>query len=258
MRRSMMSVSELTTLSVPRSMPIPSGYFRSKLFTTHSTNNPLIAAASPILSLVERICVTPTMPKVEDIRSHIEHELLAFQSRLIHQKYAEDTIAVAYYFLCATIDELLGKNYLRLFGSPPDFQAFTPTSQDGLGPEHHFFVLITHLKERPTQYLDLLELAYYCLIAGFEGEFHVKADGRQALDHLIEEIHQLILQHRAHKVRPLFKTQHKETTPSKHQKPIILISLAAIFVLFLTYVGSNSLLERQAKHLPLHFFKERI
>lgn len=252
-----MSVPELTTLAVPSSPLIPAGYFRSKLFSTHSTNNPLIAAASPILSLVERICVTPTLPDIAHIRSNIEHELLAFQSRLAYQKYAENTVTIAYYFLCATIDELLGKNHLRLYGQQAKFQAFTPVSQDGIGPEHHFFVIISHLKEHTGQYLDLLELAYYCLIAGFEGEYHVKADGRQALDNLIEELHQLILQHRAHKTRSLFKTQHESIIENRYYKPIILASVAAIFALLLTYVGSNSLLERQAKTLTAHSFSEQ-
>ena len=55
-----------------------------------------------------------------------------------------------------------------------------------------FFGIVTYIKQRPNQYLDLLELAYYCLITGFEGEQHGKADGRQTLDNLIEELYQLI------------------------------------------------------------------
>ncbi len=245
-------MSEFNALAIPKSNTLPEGYFRSKLFSTQATNNPLIAAASPILSLVERLCVTPSLPEIEHIRHNIEHELFAFQSRLSCQKYAEDFIAIAYYFLCATIDELLGKNYLRLYGQHAQFQAFTPTSQDEIGPENRFFIIIEHLKERTTQYLDLMELAYYCLIAGFEGQFHVKADGRQALDNLIDELHQLILAHRAHKPHQLFKDRIDISQDITNHKPIVLVSLAAILALILTYVGSNSLLERQAKTLTKH------
>lgn len=245
-------MSKLNALTIPKSNTLPEGYFRSKLFSTQATNNPLIAAASPILSLVERLCVTPSLPEIDHIRHNIEHELFAFQSRLTCQKYAEEFVAIAYYLLCATIDELLGKNYLRLYGQHAQFQAFTPTSQDEIGPEHRFFLIIEQLKERTTQYLDLIELAYYCLIAGFEGEFHVKADGRQGLDNLIDELHQLVLTHRAHKSHQLFKEHSDIPQEVTDYKPMVFASLAAILALLLTYAGSNSLLERQAKTLTKH------
>lgn len=236
-------------LAIPSSSPVPAGYFRSRLFSTHYTNNPLIAAAGPILSLVERLCVTPSLPEITHIRENIEHELFAFQSRLSCQNHPDDFIAIAHYLLCATIDELLGKNYLRLYGKNAEFKAFTPTSKDALGPEHHFFVMVDYFKERTTQYLDLLELAYYCLIAGFEGEFHVKADGRQALDNLIEQLHELILRHRAYQSPQLFKEHRDAPNQTGYYKPIAITSLVALFALGLTYLGSNSLLERQAKTL---------
>ena len=46
--------------------------------------------------------------------------------------------------------------------------------------QQRFFEIVDYMKERVNQYLDLLELAYYCLVSGFEGEHHLRADGRQA------------------------------------------------------------------------------
>ncbi|MDP3561690.1 MAG: type IVB secretion system protein IcmH/DotU [Legionellaceae bacterium] len=234
-------------LSVPRPNQVPNGYFRSKLFSTSSTNNPLVAAASPLLSLLERLCVSPTLPPIEQMRENIEHELFAFNSRLSCQQYVEEFVTIAHYLLYATIDELLGKNYMRLYGEHAEFKAFTPSTVNEVGPEYQFFIIINYLKERATQYLDLIELAYYCLIAGFEGEHHVRADGRQLLDNLIEELHQLILQHRANKPHQLFKEQYERLPEASRYKPLILVSFIAICVLTCTYLGSNTLLERQAK-----------
>lgn len=238
---------------LPFTMPVPlqtpTGYFRSKLFSSNAASNPLVAAASPLLSLLERLCVSQTLPVIEHIRENIEHELFAFHSRLIHQHYAEDMIALGHYLLSATIDELLGKNYVRIYGQHSEFKAFTPTSANDVGPETHFFTIVTHLKERKNQYLDLLELAYYCLIAGFEGEHHLRTDGRQVLENLMEDIHKIIQEHRVHKPQLLFKESSKNTEESKNYKPMITIMTLSMSILIAIYMGSQQLLNHQAKTL---------
>lgn len=241
-------INQFAILDVPRN---PQGYFRSKLFITSSSSHPLIAAASPLLSLLERLCISPTLPAIESIRDNIEHELLAFHSRLSTQNYAEEFIIIAYYLLSATIDELLGKNYLRLDNRAPEFKAFTPSSHDGIGPEHRFFTLIDYLKERAQQYLDLLELSYYCLISGFEGKYHLRADGRQTLDNLIEELHQLIQLHRVYKPHRLLNDMPQVSVESKSNKRLMLVSCLVFGLLSSMYFGSQSVLEHKAKNLIL-------
>lgn len=245
-----MSIQDVSrTLTITSPNKIPKGYFRSKLFATSGSNNQLLAAASPLLSLLERLCQSSTLPYIEEVRSNIEHELYAFNSRLSNQQYTEEFIAIAHYQLYATIDELLGKNYLRYCGKNVDFKAFTPSSVDGVGPEKQFFKIVDYIKERSTQYLDLIELAYYCLITGFEGCYHVQANGRQILDNLIEELHMLISENRVHKSYNLFQKNpdYHEQPEMKRFKPLIFISTMIFSVLALTYFGSHTLLENQAK-----------
>ena len=55
-----------------------------------------------------------TLPPIHLLRENIEHELHAFHSRMSCQNYASELITIPHYLLSATIDELLGKNYLRL------------------------------------------------------------------------------------------------------------------------------------------------
>ncbi|STX50642.1 IcmH (DotU) [Legionella busanensis] len=226
---------------------IPKVYYRSKLFTVSFTANPLVAAAGPLLSLLERLCISPSMPPVQNIRENIEHELRAFHSRLAGKAYTEEFDAIAHYLLCATIDELLGKSYLRLYGRPAEFQAFTPLSYDDIGPEERFFDIVNHIKESPNQYLDLIELAYYCLIAGFEGKQHQKADGRLILDNMIEELFQLIQKHRVNKPCHLFKESKKMSIPKQSYKSILIISLSLLGILITSYVISYFVLDGKAK-----------
>lgn len=241
------SAALTSRLTVPGNHRIPQGYYRSKLFMSSSTTNPLVSAAGPLLSLLERLSISPSLPPINSIRDNIEHELYAFYSQLAGQEYIDEFVAIAGYLLCATIDELLGKNYLRLYGQPAEFKAFTPSSYDDIGPQRRFFDIIHHIKERTNQYLDLIELGYYCLIAGFEGEQHLRTDGRQTLDNLTEELYQLIQQNRSNKPHRLFKEKTPPPASTGNYKPLIIASFLAFSTLVCMYFASHILLEHKAK-----------
>lgn len=239
----------MNSLTIAHEDNFPKGYYRSKLFVASSTTNPLVSAASPLLSLLERLSLSPTLPPIEAIRDNIQHELFAFHSRLASQNYAHDLIKIANYLLTATVDELLGKNYLRLYDKPAEFKAFTALSQDASRPEQHFFEIVLHIKQRTNQYLDLIELAYYCLITGFEGEHHFRPDGRQWLDNLIEELHVIIQKHRAHKPVRLFKEPIAQMPDSANHKPVLIKVAFALGLIIIIYLGSQFLLDSKAKSL---------
>lgn len=242
-------------LALPNLGKLTPGYYRSKLFIASFSKNSLVAAAGPILSLLERLCVALTLPPINELRKNIEHELQAFHSRLNEQAYVGELDALAYYLLCATIDEILGKNYLRLYGKAVNFQAFTPSSHlDEIGPEKQFFNIVNFIKEEPNQYLDLIELAYYCLITGFEGEQHGRTEGRQLLDNLIEELYQLIKKHRVNKFHRLFqKNKHLEIPTAKSYKSIILGSLLTVVVISCTCFISHHLLTNKVNAIQLAY-----
>lgn len=245
--------SVLNRLSLAdQSQIIPQGYYRSKLFTAPFTTNPIVAAAGPVLSLLERICVTQTLPAISSIRDNLDHELRAFLSRLSSQPHAEEFNVIAYYLLCATVDELLGKNYLRVHSESASFSAFTPPSPPNEpGPEEYFFKVIHFIKERPNQYLDLIELAYYCLIAGFEGKYHGQSDGRMNLDNLLEELFQLIQQYRVNKTERLFKKPMPTEPVRRSNKPLFSLCIISLSVLISGFLLSYLLLENKAKTLQL-------
>lgn len=247
------AVSVTNNLPLPNASFLPQGYYRSKLFIAPFATNPLVAAAGPLLSLLERLCVSPLLPPITFIRPNIEHELYAFRSHLKEKAYPEEFDALAYYLLCATIDEILGKNYLRIYGNVAVFKAFTPSSLS-YEPQQHFFTIVNYLKERPNQYLDLLELVYYCLITGFEGEQHARPDGRQVLDNLIEELYQLIQKHRVNKSYQLFQPQSEIFENNTNTKKITISILMTFLILIASFVISHMLLEYKAKNIQASQF----
>src|SRR3990167_2945818 len=131
------------------------GYFRSKLYVSTPTSNQLVAADNQILSLLDRLNISHNLPSIHEIREKIEHELSAFYCRIHNENCTNEFINIAAYLLSATIDELVGKNYLRLYGKVEEFNAFTPSSH--AEPQTHFFTIVQRLQEQPNHYLDLLE-----------------------------------------------------------------------------------------------------
>lgn len=240
-----------------QNLPIELGYFRSKLFITDAFTNPLVAAASPLISLLERINIATQLPLIEELQADISHEFMAFYSRLQRLHYSQEFFSIANYLLCATIDELLGKNYLRLHGDIQSFKAFTPITLDNINPQEHFFNILNQLLTDPEQCLDLIELSYYCLLIGYEGKYHLDNNGRATLDNLIETLFQTIQKYRTNKTHKLFKNYilKADTSPKKiHFKKLILaagICLLSIAVLsqFWFKQEASALLEETAVSL---------
>jgi hypothetical protein len=216
--------------------PIEKGYFRSKLLVTDAFTNPLIAAASPLISLLERIHIATELPELQILHADIKHEFKAFYCRFHRHHYSEEFHMLANYLLCATTDEILGKSYLRLDGQPRHFSAFTPPSNNEIGPEKYFFEIIHHIINHAEQFLDLIELAYFCLLIGFEGQYHQQTNGRVYLDNLIETLFQTIQKLRTNKKHKLFKTYVLKNNLSKSKisiKKIIIILTCGVLSLLI-------------------------
>ena len=237
------------------------GYYRSKLFITHVSSNPIVAAAGPIFSILERVYISTTLPPLTQLHENIHHELRAFLSRMQINAYIEDIYVGAYYLLCATVDELLGRAYLRIGGDEITFNAFTPPSPcNEPGPDQRFFLIIDHIKDKPNQYLDLIELAYYCLTTGFEGKYHNHDAGRMLLDNLIEELFQLIKTYRAHKTYRLFKNIATVHLQRKNYQPLIKLGVIAVGILIVGMVVNYSFLINKVDVLQLQhkIFEDKI
>ena len=244
----------LNQVSPLQHYPVDKGYFRSKLLVTDAFTNPLIAAASPLISILERIHIAKELPELNQLHENISHEFKAFHCQFHRHHYSDELHMLANYLLSATTDEILGKSYLRLKGEAQEFNAFTPASFNEKGPEFYFFEIVEYLLTAPEQFLDLIELAYFCLLIGFEGQYHQKTDGRLILDNLIENIFLTIQKLRTNRVHKLFKNYVLKSSQSKPQKLTkkILI-LTSLCVLSLS-IFSQFFIGYQAKDILSHSF----
>lgn len=226
-----------------------STYYRSKLFNSTIGINNIVAAAHPLLSIIERLKFVDSAPEFDLIKDNLNHELNAFESKVSSFNYPVETVILARYLVAATLDESLAK-CLQRFELQCQFIAFSAISKDGTGPEQRFFEITDKALEKPTNNLDLLELSYLCLSAGFEGRYHEQVDGRQLLDDKIEQLYQAINQHRSIKPQNLFK---RETTIKKVEKNprknYAIYTLIAVITIAASVAINHVLVERKVEQV---------
>ncbi|MEJ1374719.1 MAG: type IVB secretion system protein IcmH/DotU [Candidatus Sedimenticola sp. (ex Thyasira tokunagai)] len=164
--------------------------------------NPLVTAASPLLSLITKLRNTSTHRDVSSLRRHVEDEIGSFESRAATAESDRETIHAARYCLCTVLDETVlntpwgnqsawsGKSLLILF------------HQESWGGEK-FFVILERMMKEPARHVDMLELMYICLSMGFEGKYRVLEGGLRTLEQVRETLFQTIRRQRGEFERDL-------------------------------------------------------
>ncbi|MCC5792188.1 MAG: type IVB secretion system protein IcmH/DotU [Legionellaceae bacterium] len=228
-------------------------YYRSRLFVSSFGNNPLITAASPLFSLLDRLSTSALLPAPESLRQNLTHELQAFDSRLREQESSVESIQLARFMIRATIDESAGKNYLRTRNEVTPFQSFSQTADPEKSPQQLFFDVLNTIKTQPHVYLDVLEFAYFCLLSGMEGPYHNQPNGRQQLDELLDSLYHTIRQHRTH--RPLSNAPPPTApTPRKSLLWQPKHLWGALFFLTATLIGLSYYyaIKQKVQRMPFH------
>ncbi len=175
-------------------------HYRSKLYTSKIGVNPLVTAAHPLFSILERINLSEKPPELNALQDNLSHELNAFMTKVSTSEHMNETVSVARYLLCATIDEVIDKAYHK---DPVSSQIIDVNensdghtiqeSSTAISADKHFFQILDKAMSKPDFYLDLIELTYFCIITGFEGKYRTDPNGKQDLENLLDSLYQIIL-----------------------------------------------------------------
>lgn len=119
-----------------------------------SSQNKMLTAAETLLRRA------PHYSK-KDYRS-VCQSITAFENHCLDAGYPRSQIDDACFFICAFLDEQIdwGKSLLTTFYE-------SDTNRD-----NEFFDRLERRQSDANKYVDLLELAYFCLSLGFRGKFH--------------------------------------------------------------------------------------
>jgi type IV/VI secretion system ImpK/VasF family protein len=229
-------------------------HYRSKLYTSKAGVNPLVAAAQPLFSILERINLSENPPDLNLLQANLAHELQAFMANATSTEHIKEMIFVARYLLCATIDEVIEKAYNKRKEALA-FEKLTalqeiPDSTELASPDVYFFQILDNALHKPDFYLDVIELIYFCLITGFEGKYRQDPNGKQTLENLLDRLYQVIQEQRPSAAEKLFVSMAPNRRFAFTKAfPWRWITIAFVGILISGYVLVSYQLNQHASHM---------
>jgi type VI secretion system protein ImpK len=138
--------------------------------------NPLNACASTLFALVSRIRNRAQHLDPDALRRSVVAEVRNFETRALQGGIDPQTVKVARYAICATLDDVV-------LNTPWGEQSVW-AQQSMVGTFHRetvggdrFYDLLARLEQEPAKNIDLLEFLFMCLSLGFEGRLRVEHGG---------------------------------------------------------------------------------
>jgi len=204
-------------------------------------DNPLLAAASPLLNAIVQIRQTVSHDDPAGLRQQLVDEVRLFETRCRQAELPFEMIIGARYCLCTVLDEAAAQTPWGNRGVWSGNGLLVTFHNEGWGGEK-FFQLLSRLSKTPAQHLWLLEVINYCLLLGYEGRYRGVENGRSQRDAIRDRLAALIRNVRARPVRALFSSPDASTLqPAPWRSPVPLwacISITA-FIACLVFSSLN-------------------
>lgn len=163
--------------------------------------NPLEKSASVLLNLLSQIRNTSSHPNPTGLHKQLASEIQNFEATAQRAGTPPETIFIARYALCTTLDEFVlstpwGSS--SIWSTQSLLSMFHKETRGG----ERFFQMLTKLSQDPARNIDLLELLYLCLALGFQGRYRVSENGMNELAEIRESLYHTI------------RNQHEEPEPA--------------------------------------------
>jgi len=169
---------------------------------TRAAQNPLVAAALPLLSLVPGLLNTLHHGDVKGLWQRLVDEIAVFENTLPGQGLSREYAWMPTYALCSLLDETVQRTPWgahSFWGQQTLAVQFRRQAWGGEG----FFQIVDRLTRQPAQNLALIELCYLCLSLGFQGRYGTDPNGRGELEKYRNELYRLIQRERGEFERAL-------------------------------------------------------
>jgi len=213
--------------------------------------NTLNAAASQIFALIGRIRNRAQHNDPAALRNSVVKEIQAFEQRCLHAGVPAQTVNIARYLLCATVDDVV-------LNTPWGGRSVW-TTQSMVGTFHkethggdRFFDLLARMEQDPANSLETLEFIYVCLSLGFEGRLRVENQGTDKHMRIREGLARLIRAQRGdqeHALSPFWKGIKLAHKALNIWKPLWIITGILVVVLTGSFVGLSYALTGETERL---------
>ncbi|MFB0493641.1 type VI secretion system protein ImpK [Methylobacterium sp. OAE515] len=199
--------------------------------------SPVIAAATPLLSLLARLRNVASVPDASSLRERTVIEVRRYEQALRAAKVPVDLLRTSHYALCASLDDVVQNTPWGSRGSWADASLVSTFHQEVRAGER-FFDLLKRICQTPGRFLPAIELMYLCMSLGMQGRYRVSPRGAAELDRVREETYLVILRQRGIAEPALSPHWHGISAPYRPLRPelpVWLAGLAALGLLGLAY-----------------------
>ena len=217
----------------------------------HTGMNQLTACAAPLFSLISRIRNRAQHMDPDKLRSSVVAEVRAFENRALQAGVPAQTVKIARYSLCATLDDVV-LNTPWGGQSSWGLQSMVGTFHRETVGGDRFYDLLARLEKEPANNLDVLEFIYMCLSLGFEGRLRVEQGGSDKHLQIRQGLARIIRGQRGDVERDLSPHWEGENKPFKALSAWRLVWIAlgvTAALLALQFSGFSYLLGTQTERL---------
>ncbi|MGZ5277035.1 MAG: DotU family type VI secretion system protein [Caldimonas sp.] len=158
--------------------------------------NPLVSAASPLLSAAPRIRAMVQHPNPAGLKDALADGVRKFEQQARAEGLPNEQVIAARYILCTLLDESAASTPWGGSGVWANQSLLVLFHNETWGGEK-VFQLMSKLAENVPANRNLLELMYVALSFGFEGRYRVLNDGKSQLESLRTRLSQMLRGNRA-------------------------------------------------------------
>lgn len=140
--------------------------------------NQLTACAATLFALISRIRNRAQHMDPDKLRQSVVAEVRGFENRALQAGIAAQTVKIARYAMCATLDDVV-LNTPWGGQSSWGLQSMVGTFHRETVGGDRFYDLLARLEKEPGGNIDMLEFLYMCMSLGFEGRLRVEQGGSE-------------------------------------------------------------------------------
>jgi len=153
--------------------------------------NPLVAAASALLSAAPRVRAMAQHPNPAGLKDALADGIRKFEAQARAEGLPNEQVIAGRYILCTLLDESAASTPWGGSGAWANQSLLVQFHNETWGGEK-VFQLLSKLAENVTANRNLLELMAVVLAFGFEGRYRVLNDGRAQLDSVRTRLAQML------------------------------------------------------------------
>ena len=187
-------------LERPTPFPVSSSFFRSRLYTSEVSINPLIAAGDQLFSILVALREVKQIADTDKLFSDLAHEIKAFDHQAQVFGYDNDTVVIARYLICCLLDKFVIK--AKLIDGGWGGYGLTNFFYGGT-TNRELSAIVSQLVGNPSKNLHIMEFIHVCLSFDLADTFAVSELKANDLIVMADRLYQVIIQQRPECVREL-------------------------------------------------------